>query len=79
MFRIELVDYESVVGFFEVDRTITLSSLASWVKEAVRLRKAHVIPSWMKEVVRANSGSVIAWQIRRPDNRILCQVKVQDA
>ena len=64
MFKVELVDSnESVVGFFEVAHNITLSALAYWVDGAVE----------------AHNGGVIRWQVRRPDGRILCQVKVQVA
>lgn len=65
-YKIELIDAdESVVGFFEVDPAITLSSLVIKLEEAAMAEGAL---------------SAVGWQVRRPSGRtqsgsILCQIK----
>ena len=60
-YKIELMDAGgAVVGFFEVNPTITLSSLAIKLEEAVKVEGVH---------------SAIHWQVRLPNERILFQAK----
>lgn len=65
-YKIELVDLEeSVVGFFEVDPSITLAALAIKLEEAAMEKGAL---------------SAVGWQVRRPEGSILsgsilCQIK----
>lgn len=67
MHRVELLDPSfNVVRFFEVDPTIPLASLSAKVERAFKVQedfKSH------------DALSAVCWQVRRPDGRILCQVK----
>ena len=60
-YKIELMDAGgSLVGFFEVNPTIPLSSLAIKLEEAVKVGGVH---------------SCLHWQVRLPDGLILFQAK----
>ena len=79
MYKIELIDLdEVVVGSFKVALTIPLASLSSWVKEAIKAHGEQRTIGWLYVPPYSHIlGRVTAWQVRRPDGGVLCQVKVE--
>ena len=80
MYKVELIASGGVVGSFKVALNISLASLSSWVEEAIKAHGEQRGIGWL--YIPPNSfflGRVIGWQVRRPDDSVLCRVKVQGA